>query len=133
MPDSLNKIDPSGPKVCVGAGTGLAECYLTIGRDGEYECYPSEGGSVEYTPRDNEEIRFKEFLKKKCPLVPVGAVASGTGLAKAYEFLAKEKPFRVDPKVHEEFVKPGSMRGKIVAENARERTLCREAMSIMLR
>lgn len=30
MPDSKSKIDPLGPKVCVGAGTGLGECYMTV-------------------------------------------------------------------------------------------------------
>ena len=34
---------PVGPKVCVGAGTGLGECYLTPDDDGVYTCFPSEG------------------------------------------------------------------------------------------
>lgn len=42
------KVDPKGPKVCVGAGTGLGECYLTPDADGVYTCYPSEGGHVEW-------------------------------------------------------------------------------------
>jgi glucokinase len=135
MPDSLNKIDPRGPKVCVGAGTGLGECYLTIGLDGNYQCYPSEGGHVEYSPRTDLQIKLLKFLMNKFQQqhrVSVERVVSGTGLANVYEFLAEECPDRVDPKVHEEFLNHGSMRGKIVAENAKEGTLCREAMSIML-
>ena len=36
---------PGAPIVCVGAGTGLGECYLTSGSEGgSYTCFPSEGG-----------------------------------------------------------------------------------------
>jgi glucokinase len=135
MPDSHKKIAPRGPKVCVGAGTGLGECYLTIGPDGNYLCYPSEGGHVEYSPRNDLQIKLLKFLMKKFEQrhrVSVERVVSGTGLANIYEFLAEEFPDRVDPEVYEQFLNNGSRRGQIVAENAKEGTLCREAMSIMI-
>jgi glucokinase len=37
---------------CVGAGTGLGECFLAPGDNGEYVCYPTEGGHAEFAPRD---------------------------------------------------------------------------------
>lgn len=46
LPDSKAKINPLGPKACVGAGTGLGECFLTVNSlspELGYECYPSEG------------------------------------------------------------------------------------------
>ena len=47
IPGSKAKIDDLGPKVCVGAGTGLGECFLTkssLSPELGYECYPSEVG-----------------------------------------------------------------------------------------
>ena len=58
-PGSLKMIDPTGPKACVGAGTGLGECFLTPSSDsnggGSYSCFPSEGGHVEWAPRTDLE------------------------------------------------------------------------------
>ena len=48
IPGSKARIDKLGPKACVGAGTGLGECFLTINSlapEVGYECYPCEGES----------------------------------------------------------------------------------------
>mmetsp|Transcript_16858 Transcript_16858/g.30530 ORF Transcript_16858/g.30530 Transcript_16858/m.30530 type:complete len:284 (+) Transcript_16858:106-957(+) len=136
MPDSHSKIHPSGPKVCVGAGTGLGQCYLTVGPDGNYECYPSEGGHVEFSPRTEVQVKMLKYLMEKFESrhrVSVERVVSGPGLANVYEFLANEYPEQVDPKVHEAFLNAEDQKGKVVSENAKEGTLCREAIRIMIR
>jgi glucokinase len=135
MPDSHSKIDPSGPKVCVGAGTGLGQCYLTVGPDGNYACYPSEGGHVEFSPRTEVQVKMLKYLMEKFESrhrVSVERVVSGPGLANVYEFLANEYPEQVDPKVHEAFLNAEDQKGKVVSENAKEGTLCREAIRIMI-
>lgn len=135
-PGSHKIIDPSGPKVCVGAGTGLGECYLTVGPDGNYECYPSEGGHVEFSPRTELQVKMLSYLMDKFQSkhrVSVERVVSGTGLANVYEFLANEYPDQTDPKVHEAFLNAKDKQGKVVSENATEGTLCREAIRIMIR
>ncbi len=44
------------PIACIGAGTGLGECFLVPGTEsGSYQCYPSEGGHAEFAPRN--EVR----------------------------------------------------------------------------
>ena len=43
--------DPKAPIACIGAGTGLGECFLTPGEDGAYRCYPTEGGHADFAPR----------------------------------------------------------------------------------
>eukprot|EP00339_Tiarina_fusa_P014194 CAMPEP_0117011258 /NCGR_PEP_ID=MMETSP0472-20121206/9720_1 /TAXON_ID=693140 ORGANISM="Tiarina fusus, Strain LIS" /NCGR_SAMPLE_ID=MMETSP0472 /ASSEMBLY_ACC=CAM_ASM_000603 /LENGTH=407 /DNA_ID=CAMNT_0004714011 /DNA_START=104 /DNA_END=1327 /DNA_ORIENTATION=- len=134
-PGSLGKIDPTGPKVCVGAGTGLGECFLTPDVEGNYSCFASEGGHVEYAPRTDVQVKLWQYLKKKFDSkarVSVERVVSGRGLANCYEFLAKEFPDRVDKAVHEAFEKAGDMQGKEVAVNAKPGTLCGEAMEIMM-
>lgn len=136
MPDSHTKIDCRGPKVCVGAGTGLGQCYLTVGPDGNYECYPSEGGHVEFSPRTELQVKMLSYLMEKFESrhrVSVERVVSGPGLANVYEFLANEYPEQVDPEVHEAFLNAEDKQGKVVSENAKEGTLCREAIRIMIR
>ena len=44
----LNDVEPeaNGTIACVGAGTGLGQCFLVADKNGEYQCYPSEGAKV---------------------------------------------------------------------------------------
>jgi glucokinase len=126
----------TGPKVCVGAGTGLGQCFLT--RDGnDYVCYPSEGGHVEYNPRSDLEIELRSNLMENFSSprrVSVERVASGTGLVNVYQFLVQRFPERVDPIVHEAFENANDdVKGKIVSVNAMEGSLCKQAIDIMIR
>ena len=43
--------DRNAPIACIGAGTGLGECFLTPGADGTYRCFPTEGGHADFAPR----------------------------------------------------------------------------------
>jgi len=133
-PGALSMLDPTGPKACVGAGTGLGECFLTPDEHGRYSCFPSEGGHVEWAPRSDLEVKMWKFFKNKfCHKhrVSVERVVSGTGLANCYEFLAHEFPKKVEKKVHKEFLEAGDLRGKVVAINAKTCELCELAMSTM--
>mmetsp|Transcript_5594 Transcript_5594/g.15165 ORF Transcript_5594/g.15165 Transcript_5594/m.15165 type:complete len:419 (-) Transcript_5594:971-2227(-) len=141
-PGSYAMMDPMGPKVCVGAGTGLGECYLTPSKAGEagcpttvHTCFPSEGGHVEYAPRNDLEVKMWKYLKakfKSTNRISVERVVSGRGLANCYEFLASEFKDKIDPAVHKEFLEAEDMQGKVVAVNARPGTLCLQAMEIMM-
>ena len=119
--DALCKIDPTGPKACVGAGTGLGECFLTPDEHGQYSCFPSEGGHVEWAPRTDMEIKMLKYLKKKFQnkhRVSVERVVSGTGLANCYEFLSQEYPSKINPEIHDEISKAGDLKGKSIAMGA---------------
>lgn len=50
------------PIACIGAGTGLGECFLTPGTDGSYQCYPTEGGHSEFAPRDDVRFTCRFFI-----------------------------------------------------------------------
>jgi glucokinase len=122
---------PDGPKVCIGAGTGLGECYLTPDSDDStaYTCYPSEGGHVEFAPRNDLEVEMFKFLNDKfCSKdrISVERVVSGKGLANVYDFLAQKYPTRIVKEVHEEFLKANDEQGKVVATNATEGSLCKQ-------
>jgi len=133
---AFKKIDPTGPKVCVGAGTGLGECFLTPDSNGVYSCFPSEGGHVEWAPRNDLESKLWKYLKQKFSYknrVSVERVVSGRGLANCYEFLAKEFPGQVDPKMHADFEAAGDLQGKVVSQqgHAKAGSLGAKALEIM--
>jgi glucokinase len=99
----LNDAQPrlGAPMACVGAGTGLGECYLTApnvprfvngtpSSPPQYTCYASEGGHAEFSPRDEIAFDLLKFLKTKfgsTHRVSVERVVSGPGLSNVYEFL----------------------------------------------
>mmetsp|Transcript_31368 Transcript_31368/g.66802 ORF Transcript_31368/g.66802 Transcript_31368/m.66802 type:complete len:415 (-) Transcript_31368:122-1366(-) len=133
------KIDDLGPKVCVGAGTGLGECFLTkssLSPELGYECYPSEGGHVDFVPRGALEVELLDWLKAKFDYanrVSVERVVSGRGLANVYEFLAEKFPDSVDKAIHEEFLTAGDQQGRVVGVNSgKEGSLTAQAAQIMI-
>lgn len=130
---------PVGPKVCIGAGTGLGECYLTPNdmnaAHTTYTCYPSEGGHVEFAPRNDLEVSMYKFLSGKFSShnrISVERVVSGKGLANVYEFLAAEYPTRIIQTVHSEFLCAADEQGKVVSKNATSGSLCHQAIEIMM-
>lgn len=125
------------PIACVGAGTGLGECFLTADGVGDYTCWPSEGGHVEFSPRDQIELDLFEYLKLKFQLrkrVSVERVVSGPGLANIYEFLRQHWAYeeRIGPDIDGDFLRaPDHMKGAVVATGAATGdVLCLKAVSI---
>lgn len=156
VPGSIAKIQENdrcdginGPKVCIGAGTGLGECFLictSTNPSVRYECFPSEGGHVEYAPSNKLEEELWAHLKQEhgtrdrisgdlvlADRISVERIASGKGLADVYSFLAGKYPFFVDDKVHEQFKNAGTLQGKVVGDNAKRGNLCGTALEIFAR
>jgi glucokinase len=127
---------PGGTVACVGAGTGLGQCFLTPAADGEYQCFPSEGGHAEFAPRgagnDETQIDMLRYLKVKFSgwnRISFERVVSGKGICNIYEFLAYKSPNQIDKEVHENFLANRQDAG-IIAKNATPGTLCHEALQI---
>ncbi|KAI9030350.1 glucokinase [Hyaloraphidium curvatum] len=125
---------PGGVIATVGAGTGLGETFLTKDPDGNYICWPTEGGHTDWSPRTEEEVDLLNFLRKKFAhkhRVSQERVISGPGLATIYEYLSQKHPEKVNKKIQEEFEAAGSLKGGVVAQHADADELCRRAMEIM--
>lgn len=86
---TLSEGDPSqiGNRALIAAGTGLGEGLLTW--NGRIHVpYPSEGGHVDYAPRNEDEIDLLRFLKQKYNgRISFERVVSGMGMTGIYEFL----------------------------------------------
>ena len=90
---TLSEGDPSqiGNRALIAAGTGLGEGILTW--NGRIHIpYPSEGGHVDYAPRNEDEIDLLRFLKHKYNgRISFERVVSGMGMTRIYEFLRDVK------------------------------------------
>ena len=76
-----------GNRALIAAGTGLGEALL-IWNGRSHVPYPSEGGHVDYAPRNEDEIDLLRFLKQKYNgRISYERVVSGPGLTNVYEFL----------------------------------------------
>jgi glucokinase len=86
-----------GNAVLVSAGTGLGEGIL-FGDGNRHVPSPSEGGHVEFAPRDELEIKLLQSLSKRFGHVSYERVLSGTGLVDIYRFLRDTGRFGKEPK-----------------------------------
>jgi glucokinase len=76
----------NGPRVVLGAGTGLGVAYMMT--DGEhYRVIAGEGGHAGFAPADDDQIGLWRHVHAGSSRVELEHVLSGSGLARIYEYL----------------------------------------------
>ena len=75
-----------GAIAVIGAGTGLGEGFL-VWDGSRYRVQASEGGHVDFAPRDDLEWRLFQALRGELAHVSYERVASGPGLVNIYRHL----------------------------------------------
>lgn len=128
--------DGLGVKACVGAGTGLGECFLTADEGGVYNVFASEGGHVEFAPTDDLEAELLRWLQRKLGdgergRVSVERVVSGKGLENIYEFLRERAPGEVDAALDKAYGE-SSERGRLIGTEKYKYPLFMQAVEIMM-
>ena len=78
--------EPGGNAALISAGTGLGEAGLHW-EGGHYRPVASEGGHVDFGPRNELEMELLSFLRAKFGRVSYERVVSGPGLCGIYQFL----------------------------------------------
>jgi glucokinase len=74
-----------GPRLVIGAGTGLGVAYAIASGD-RYRVVPGEGGHVGFAPADDEQIELARFLRPMLGRVSAEHVVSGPGIVRLYAF-----------------------------------------------
>ena len=103
-----NQIDPNGVKVVLGPGTGHGQGFLVKSKFSPcYEVYPSEGGHVENTCRDDLDYRLQKYAyeyiensmnvenkrgKAKLDRISHERIGAGPAVPLIYEFMKNEHP-----------------------------------------
>jgi glucokinase len=78
-------------------GTGLGQAYCVLGADGRCHPFPSEGGHVEFAPKDAIEVDLLKYLKDKLrKRVSIERVLSGPGILNIYSFL-RDRSYADEP------------------------------------
>ncbi len=79
------RVDPRAPCAVLGAGTGLGEAILVPAGGELPRVLPTEGGHVDFAPRDDAEIELLRFARARFSRVCVERLVSGPGLALIYD------------------------------------------------
>jgi glucokinase len=83
--------EADAPIALLGAGTGLGEA-IGIPTPKGLQVLASEGGHVDFAPRDDVEIELFRFLRKRHHgRVSIERIVSGPGLIAVYEFVIAQR------------------------------------------
>lgn len=107
---------PRAPIAVLGAGTGLGEAFLIWAGDG-YQVVPSEGGHVDFAPRDELQIGLLRYLLARHARVSYERVVSGIGLRNIYAYLRDTGVAPESPAVRDAIAR-GEDLGKVVGTHA---------------
>ena len=77
----------------VAPGTGLGEALL-IYREGRYTTVSSEGGHVDFSPNNKDEVKLWHYLHKRFGHVSTERVLSGPGLLNIYSWLKNSGQYK---------------------------------------
>lgn len=93
-PDEIQSLNPGlarcGHRAVIAAGTGLGQAFLFW--DGQqYRAAATEGGHVDFAPRNALEERLLGYLRQRHTRVSYERLVSGPGLVQICRFLVEEE------------------------------------------
>jgi glucokinase len=123
--------ESGGPIGVLGAGTGLGQAVIVVA-GGARIVVGSEGGHVDFGPRDEREDRLVRFVRRRFGRVDRDRLLSGEGIGHIYDFLKSDRKARDTPAVARAF--ESEDRAAVIsgfALSGRDR-LCRDALSLFV-
>lgn len=90
----VGRPEAQGVRGALGAGTGLGMALLVWTGNG-YKVVPSEGGNTDFAPINEVQSRLWSYLSHRLERVWCGALLSGRGLERIYQFLSETDTLRV--------------------------------------
>ena len=131
---TLHGGDPSsvGHRGLVAAGTGLGECLLIWdAQKRRHLPIPSEGGHVDWAPRNDREIALLNYLRHTLNgRVSSERVVSGIGIKNVYAFLRDEEKMEEPAWLRDRMANedPNAVIGTCAEDGSSD--ICRETMKI---
>ena len=121
----------TGNAALVAAGTGFGNACLFWDGD-RHVPSASEGGHIDFAPRDQLETDLLKHLRDKYGHVSVERVVSGPGLFNIYDFLRSTRYARESPTVVERFKHDDPSSVISNAALARECEMCEKALDMFV-
>lgn len=81
---------PAGPRLVLGAGTGLGVAQLFRCGD-QHEVHPTEAGHIAFAPADEEQIELLTSLRGEYGRLSCERLLSGAGIGAIYRFIAERE------------------------------------------
>ncbi len=129
---SRGRPEAGAPVAILGAGTGLGQAGI-LRVDGHDVVAPSEGGHVDFGPRNALEDRLVEFLRRRFRRATRDRILCGSGLILLYEFLRADGLARESRAVADALAKAKDRAAVISQFGAgRQDPLCREALDLFV-
>jgi len=123
----------AGPRLIVGAGTGLGVGYVATVR-GRSEAFPSEGGHITLPVYDEESRALQRWLEAKYGFPPgAEAAVSGMGIAQIFSFLAEREPGGPGEAARRILAEPEDRRPALVAGASSSDALCGRTMDMFVK
>ncbi|MDB9312707.1 glucokinase [Spirulina sp. CS-785/01] len=109
--------DPNGPIAILGAGTGLGQGYV-VPQSGDYRVFSSEGGHVDFAPRNLQEYQLLEYMKITYNLerISVERIVSGQGIVAIYNFLKTQGEIPESPEIAKKLADPNEDFGVVITQ-----------------
>ena len=119
------------PRALMSPGTGLGMSLIPH-INGRYRPQPSEGGHVDFGPKNDEHVHLYKFLRKRFGHVSYERLVSGMGLVNIYSWL-KESGFSREPGWLTEQLE-NSDPAKVISENglAARDVQCEKALDLFV-
>jgi glucokinase len=122
--------EAEGNRAVIGAGTGLGQAMLV--RQGDhYQVCASEGGHVDFAPRDTQQVALLQYLLNELGQVSVEHLLSGPGLYRLYRFLRDSGAARESTSLADALAGPDA--AAVISQHAADDALCREALRLFCR
>ena len=93
------KPDIEGPKLLLGAGTGLG-MGIIVSNKTDVNILPSECGNADFAPRNDLDIELIQFLMQHKKRIACEDILSGTGIKRIYDFIKAKNLADETPELH---------------------------------
>lgn len=126
-------VDPTANRALLAAGTGLGQGFL-LWQGGSYIPCASEGGHVDFAPRNDDEFDLLRYLMQKYGgRVSVERVVSGMGISSIYAFLRDKRGMEEPKWLRQELSAANDMNSVIVgAALAAKCALCEKTLDMFV-
>ena len=130
---SLNegRIRKGGTLALLAPGTGHGQAFLVF-QGGRYMAVSSEGGHVDFAPRNEAEVKLWRYLNRRLGHVSIERLISGPGLVNIYSWLRETGRYGEPVWLKKLFA--GHDPAKVITETALQKghPLCREALNVFV-